>query len=741
MEERDMKLASTTIRSLLFGGLLAASLSSGFALAQQRDPYGSPVGNQPAQVEYGEIRQTVARISEIAGTVSYSRGDDPDDWQPANRNVPVTIGDRLYTDEQSRVELQVHGGDLVRLGSRTDLAVLNLTDDTKQFAVKSGVASFQIRRLDEDEVFEVDTPNAAVTFERPGDYRIDVDFDGNTRIAARDGRAEVAAGGGSILLSSGEAMQIDGVDSPRYDFVAIGPQDGWDRWVAERQARIARARSYEYVSNDIAGVDDLDEYGRWENVPRYGRVWTPTVVTAGWAPYRVGQWIWQDPWGWTWVSTEPWGWAPYHYGRWVFFSSRWYWAPVARPVSFVTYSPALVAFVGGGPGWSASVQVGGGFVGWFPLAPRDPLIPWWGPQVGVRVTNVTYVNRTYVTVVNQTAFVSGGVVTTNLVHDRAVLREVAAAPVLRGTLPLVPTREAIRITTRPGVAAAPRPPAAIVARPVVARVAPPPAPPSFQQKLAVIRENRGAPVAPAVAAEIAVRDRSRPQAITAVRPVAAESGRVTLQPRGEASTSAQAPRPAPVAPVRGRPMSTAERPVASAPVAAPRSVQARERQDSREAAPRPAAREPSPAQATQTREQPAAPSRVQRPTPAAVEPREPEDARGRSRVQAPTARPAAERPAVAPPTTRVAPPSARPATEAAPPDRSRDRSSAAPPAAGARTPQGPAVERREPPPRDRSVSRPTPKEQKRDAKKPEKEKTKKPNDQKEKEKPEEQDRR
>src|SRR5262245_40247165 len=173
------------------------------------------------------------------------------------------------------------------------------------------------------------------------------------------------------------------------------PADGWDRWVEERQSRIARSRSYEYVSNDISGVDDLDDSGRWENLPNYGYAWTPTVVEASWAPYRVGRWIWQDPWGWTWVSTEPWGWAPYHYGRWVFATSRWWWIPVPRRVAYVNYSPALVAFVGGGPGWSASVSVSpGGYVGWFPLAPRDPFLPWWGPRRVTQVTNVTYVNRT-----------------------------------------------------------------------------------------------------------------------------------------------------------------------------------------------------------------------------------------------------------------------------------------------------------------------------------------------------------
>ena len=513
-----------------------------------------------------EIHQTVARISYVSENVYFSRGDDPDNWQAADLNVPMTLGDRVSTGENGQAELQVHGGDSIRLAARADLGALNLTDDTKQFSLKQGLSSFQVRRLKEDEVFEVDTPNAAVTFERPGGYRIEVDADGNTRVAVRHGRALVAAGGGQVPLNSGDEMDIDGIDSPRYDIVALPEPDRFDHWVEERERRLQSVRSSRYVSPEIVGVDDLDEHGRWEDVPEYGHVWRPLSVEVDWQPYRVGHWVWQDPWGWTWIAGEPWGWAPYHYGRWVVYSSRWYWVPVAPAEPVVAYSPALVAFVGGGPGWSASVTVGGGgFVGWFPLAPRDPFVPWWGPRpaVNVNVTNVTYVNRTYVTVVNQNTFVSGGLVTNNYVRDRAVVRQIVQAPVARGPIPVMPTRASLRMSVRANQPALARPPSAILARPVVARVAPPPAPPSFQRKLAVIRQSGGAPVGAAAAARISVAGHATARASTAVRPVAAEPGRVTLAPRrGGASVA----RPEPVAPVRGRSLATSAKPVASSPV-------------------------------------------------------------------------------------------------------------------------------------------------------------------------------
>jgi hypothetical protein len=504
---------TASVRSLCTLGGILFGLFSSFATAQVRD-------------EYGEIRQTVARISFLSGDVSFSRGDDPDDWQPADRNVPMTLGDRIYTGSRSRIELQVHGGDFVRLGARTDFAALNLTEDTKQFSLRSGVASIRIRRLSESEIFEIDTPNAAVIFEGPGAYRLDVDEDGFTRVAVRSGSATVAAGGGQIPLYAGEGIEIEGIDEPRYDIVTLVRPDAWDQWVSERDGRQTRTRSYRYVSADIVGADDLDEYGQWEQVRDYGWVWSPTVVSADWTPYRAGHWIWQDPWGWTWVSAEPWGWAPYHYGRWARVSSRWFWVPVAPAVRYVSYSPALVAFVGGGPGWSASISIGGGgYVGWFPLGPRDPFTPWWGDRSRAGYSsvgrNVVYDNRTYVTVVNQNIFVSGGVVSGNIVRDRTVVSQVSAAPVLRGPIPVVPTRDSLHVAVSADTATAPKPPATVVSRMVVARTAPPPAPPTFQAKLAAITENRGAPVAPAEAAKISVENRGRPKAVTEVRPVAA----------------------------------------------------------------------------------------------------------------------------------------------------------------------------------------------------------------------------
>ncbi|MGE5276095.1 MAG: DUF6600 domain-containing protein [Acidobacteriota bacterium] len=514
------------------GGRALVALLGAFALA-------STSRAQPPEGD--DIQQTVLRVSYFSGEVSYSRGDNPDDWQPASLNYPMTLGDRLYTARGSRLELETEGG-AIYLAPETDLAALNLTYEVKQFSLGMGSASFLIRQIALGESIEIDTPNAAVTLDRAGEYRIDVDRDGNTRVIVNHGYASVAAAGGEVPLGAGQLMSIDGIDSPVYDVTSLPRPDSWDRWVETRWRRFREDRSRRYVNAYVSGVDDLDQYGTWSQVPGYGSCWSPARVSAGWQPYRAGRWVWQDPWGWSWVSTEPWGWAPYHYGRWVRSRARWYWVPVGPDVRAVRYAPALVAFVGG-PGFSVSVSVGGGgYVGWFPLAPRDPLVPWWGSRARetnvTQITNVTYVNQTYVTVVNQNTFISGRPVATNTIRDTRVVREISAAPVVRGPLPVVPVAASIRVSTK-SAGSAPRPPAAALNRAVVTRLAPAPAPAPFREKANLIKENRGAPVDPAQAARLAPAYR----AIRPTRSVVPEPGRATLAPKKPQGAS---PAPVPV---------------------------------------------------------------------------------------------------------------------------------------------------------------------------------------------------
>ena len=531
-------------------GILCAGAISAFALlggsGDDRFPY----------PENEEIHLGVARVSFLAGGVSISRGDDPRVWRNAAVNTPVITGDRLYSGKAGRFELELQGGNLVDMGPRSELSVLNLVEGATQLAVRSGVASFSLRRVLEDEVFEVDTPAAAVTLQQAGEYRIEAAAGAGASMLAviRRGMAMVAAGGGELSVGTGHQVRIEGNEKPQYDFGAAGAPDAWDGWVEERRRRFREIRSSALVNSEVVGVADLDQAGRWENTPDYGNAWTPSNVEKDWQPYRNGRWLWQDPWGWTWVSEEPWGWAPYHYGRWAAYPAGWFWVPVSPTARYVAYSPALVAFLGGGADGSAAQGFrAGGDVGWFPLALQDPFYPWWIPRLGVHLTRVTefvYRNRRKITVVPSKAFASGELVRANLVRDEAVLLDALDGPVLRIPLPLPPTQDSLHVAARSQAGRNERPSAAILTQPIVARATPPRGPPTFGAKLEAIRQNRGAPVPPSVAIRIRQAGGRDAAAGPAVIPVVRPDGRMTLAPRHPDTTT---PLPQPIKPAAGPP--------------------------------------------------------------------------------------------------------------------------------------------------------------------------------------------
>ena len=293
----------------------------------------------------------------------------------AQINTPLAPGDMLSTGSPGTLEVQIGARAFVRAWANTQLGLANQDPDFIQFTLVSGSAVFDLRALEPGDTVEVDTPNAAVTIQQAGYYRVDTTGERSRVMTREGGRATVTpASGQAVTITPSEELVIEGTASPQLAAYAAPPLDDWDRWNYTRTDRLLDAVSARYVSSGTYGLSDLDPYGSWRVVPTYGTVWVPTGVPAGWAPYSAGSWIVDPVYGWTWVDAAPWGWAPYHHGRWCFVDGYWAWAPgpvIARPV----YAPALVAFFGD-PG---GVVVGPGpAVGWVALGWGEPVVPWWG---------------------------------------------------------------------------------------------------------------------------------------------------------------------------------------------------------------------------------------------------------------------------------------------------------------------------------------------------------------------------
>lgn len=355
-------------RALPWLGALFAFCLAAAASAQEVDPPGR-----------------VANLSFRQGSVVFAPQGEQD-WVELPANRPLTSGDRIWSDQDARAELQL-GSATLHLDGQSHLGVSDLDDRAAQFILQQGTVNARVRELLQGENFEIGTPNIAFRALQPGDYRIDVDpGTQQTRVVVHSGLAAIfGEGGQSIQMGAGQQATFAG----RYLAQVQGP--GWrpqafDAWAAERNRMEDQSLAARHVPRGVVGYAQLDPYGTWSQDPGYGAVWFPRVAVADWAPYRYGHWEWISPWGWTWIDDAPWGFAPFHYGRWTMIGQRWAWVPgrmVARPA----YAPALVVFMGSGAQFSFSVGSGPG-VGWYPLAPGEA---WW-PAYRTSPRYVSFVN-------------------------------------------------------------------------------------------------------------------------------------------------------------------------------------------------------------------------------------------------------------------------------------------------------------------------------------------------------------
>src|SRR5258706_560020 len=230
-----------------------------------------------------------ARIERVEGQVGVSQSLDNSNsqWVEAKANSPITVGDRIYTRENSRSQIAFTGRNFATVDANTALDVLDLSAQRTQIALRNGSALFDVGAP--AELFEVATPSGAVVFQEPGMGNFGVHGNGNAVATAYSGGYRVVGQGGAGRSEKGETLAI---------------------------------------------------------------------------PYQAGYWTTDYPYGLTWVSSEPWGYAPYHYGRWTYASNSWFWIPEPTR-SYPTYSPALVAFL----------PLGDSSVGWVALGPSDPYAP------------------------------------------------------------------------------------------------------------------------------------------------------------------------------------------------------------------------------------------------------------------------------------------------------------------------------------------------------------------------------
>ncbi|MGC6566245.1 MAG: DUF6600 domain-containing protein [Akkermansiaceae bacterium] len=150
--------------------------------------------------------------------------------------------------------------------------------------------------------------------------------------------------------------QVETIASEQAKLATEGSLTKSELAIAGREPGIPKA----LPAPSAASVDEqflrtsLSPYGTWYDSPEFGPVWQPAVCREpGWRPYTRGRWVCTDL-GWTWVSSEPFGWATYHYGRWTYIAHLgWIWVPGK------TWAPNWCV-------WRSNDR----YIGWAPLPPH-----------------------------------------------------------------------------------------------------------------------------------------------------------------------------------------------------------------------------------------------------------------------------------------------------------------------------------------------------------------------------------
>jgi len=219
----------------------------------------------------------VARIQYMTGEVSIQPGG-VNDWIAANLNRPLTTSDRIWTDKNSKAELNVGGG-FIRLNSESSLTLTNVSDNTVQLELDQGVLELTVSYLPPGQIYEVDSPNMAFTATKPGVYRFNVyPGEDQTWVTVRKGSGEATGRGNAVKIKSGEQVRFSNGTSLAHTSEPAPAPDGFDDWASVRDQRLSSSQSARYVAPGVIGYQDLDTYGYWQTVAPYGPIWVPYSV-------------------------------------------------------------------------------------------------------------------------------------------------------------------------------------------------------------------------------------------------------------------------------------------------------------------------------------------------------------------------------------------------------------------------------------------------------------------------------
>src|SRR6516165_4877682 len=156
VQRRSMKMKSQRQLGWFLVALLLFAFSTSALFAQDGENSGLPTNipndtGGPANPgnPVNDPPSRVARIQYVSGEVSLQPGG-VNDWVAASLNRPLTTSDRVWTDKNSRAELNV-GSAFLRMDSESSLTLTNVGDNAIQTELDQGELEVTVLHLEPGE--------------------------------------------------------------------------------------------------------------------------------------------------------------------------------------------------------------------------------------------------------------------------------------------------------------------------------------------------------------------------------------------------------------------------------------------------------------------------------------------------------------------------------------------------------------------------------------------------------------
>jgi len=224
-----------------------------------------------------------AQVTYSVGRVSVERGGKGD-WIKATPGLTLEAGDNLWADVNSEAEIYA-GATAIMVAPETSVAFDQLSDSNIKLNLRLGSVIVQMAAIDDTRHWEIGTPNLKFKLSESGDYRLDVNAEGNeTDVTARKGHGQVIVDATPYTVAAGQQIRFKTNDHLEIEVGPIPDPDSFDVWASSRN----QPERHEEVVADIPTDSSVTEAatrrvwesngdpGHWVYTADFGPVWVPT---------------------------------------------------------------------------------------------------------------------------------------------------------------------------------------------------------------------------------------------------------------------------------------------------------------------------------------------------------------------------------------------------------------------------------------------------------------------------------